>query len=290
MRGPCTYAGGRHCSGVSVAGNSLGRLTSMSMLKNEHSQGARSDGSGGRCSVSLHNVRVTFGRHIAVDGVTGLFHPGSLTAIAGPNGAGKSTLLRSIAGIVPVSGGKVDLGGAERSTIGYLPQVADIDRSFPMTVSDAVLMGAWRRLGPVRGACETLHSEMRSALASVGMQGRMDTTIGSLSSGQLQRVLFARLLMQNASLLLLDEPFNAVDAGTTADLLQLINVWHQEGRTVVAVLHDVEQIRRYFPQTLLLARQPIAWGKTQDVLSDANIRHARVLVNGQPSLDSAELL
>jgi zinc/manganese transport system ATP-binding protein len=96
-----------------------------------------------------------------------------------------------------------------------------------------------------------------------------------LSSGQFQRVLFARLLVQDAHLIVLDEPFTAIDARTTQDLLRLVRTWHGEGRTVIAVLHDLDQVREHFPDTLLLARESIAWGATAQVLCSENLRQAR---------------
>ena len=102
--------------------------------------------------------------------------------------------------------------------------------------------------------------------------------VGALSGGQFQRVLFARLLLQDASLILLDEPFRAVDAKTVADLIALILRWHGEGRTVIAALHDMEQVRAHFPATLLLAREVVAWGDTRKVLTPANLCEARQLV------------
>ena len=110
---------------------------------------------------------------------------------------------------------------------------------------------------------------------AVGLGGFEQRSIGSLSAGQFQRVLFARLLLQDASVILLDEPFNAIDARTTHDLLALIGAWHGQGRTVIAVLHDIEQVRQHFPSTLLLAREAVAWGDTAGTLQPDNLRRAK---------------
>lgn len=91
----------------------------------------------------------------------------------------------------------------------------------------------------------------------------------------MQRALFARVLLQDAPIVLLDEPFAAIDESTVRDLLHLVGHWHQEGRTVIAVLHDLELVRRHFPETLLLAREPIAWGATYSTLSAENLQRAR---------------
>jgi zinc/manganese transport system ATP-binding protein len=112
----------------------------------------------------------------------------------------------------------------------------------------------------------------------VGLVDLADRGIGSLSGGQFQRVLFARLLLQDARLILLDEPFRAVDSKTVADLIALILSWHNEGRTVLAALHDIEQVRAHFPTTLLLARELVAFGEKRKVLTPGNLAKARELV------------
>ncbi len=228
-------------------------------------------------AIKLSDVTLTYNRHPAVHHLGGSFEAGSLTAIAGPNGAGKSSLLKAIMGDLPLSGGAISCAGLTARDIGYLPQAAEVDRSFPLTVADTVLLGSWRQTGALRGVTRTIASRAREALAAVGLTGFERRHIGSLSAGQFQRVLFARLLLQDARLVLLDEPFNAIDARTTQDLLDLVHRWHGEGRTVIAVLHDFEQVRAHFPQTLLLARECIAWGPTADSLSPANLLRARTM-------------
>ena len=226
-------------------------------------------------AVILEDLTVTYERRAAVHHVSGRFDAGSLTAVVGPNGAGKSTLIKAIVGVLQPAQGQVRLGGLSARAIGYLPQAAEIDRSFPISVADTVAMGAWGQIGAWRALTGGLARRAREALVAVGLEGFEARAIGSLSSGQLQRVLFARLLVQDAQLIVLDEPFTAIDARTTHDLLQLVRRWHGQGRTVIAVLHDLEQVREHFPQTLLLAREHIGWGATGDVLCSANLRQAR---------------
>ena len=226
-------------------------------------------------AIVLEDLTVTYERRAAVHHVSGRFARGSLTAIVGPNGAGKSTLIKAIVGVMKPAQGRVRLGDLSARAIGYLPQAAEIDRSFPISVADTVAMGAWRHIGAWRGVSREQAAQTREALTAVGLDGFEERNIGSLSSGQLQRVLFARLLVQDAQLIVLDEPFTAIDARTTQDLLRLVRSWHGQGRTVIAVLHDLEQVREHFPQTLLLARESIAWGATDQVLSGENLRQAR---------------
>jgi zinc/manganese transport system ATP-binding protein len=226
-------------------------------------------------TIALNDLTVAYERRPAVHHLNGRFEAGSLTAIVGPNGAGKSTLIKAIAGTLKPAAGRVDRGNLATRTLGYLPQAAEIDRSFPLSVADTVAMGAWHSIGAFLGLSRDLARRTQASLQAVGLAGFEGRSIGSLSSGQFQRVLFARLLLQDASVILLDEPFTAIDARTTRDLLELVRVWHGQGRTVIAVLHDIDQVRQHFPQTLLMAREAIAWGETAQVLSAVNLRKAR---------------
>ena len=226
--------------------------------------------------VTLDKLTVSYRQHPALHHVSGHFAPGSLTAVVGPNGAGKSTLLKSIMGLLPRSGGKV-ITSAARAHIAYLPQLAELDRHFPMTVCDAVLLGCWPSQGAWGGVSESQWTAAANALHTVGLQGFEDRPVATLSSGQFQRMLFARLLVQDARLILLDEPYNAMDSKTTAALLALIHQWHAQGRTVIAVLHDDAQVREHFPQTLLLAREAVAWGNTASVMTAGNLARARAM-------------
>ncbi len=226
-------------------------------------------------AVQLRDLTFSYRRHPAVHHLSGRFAPGSLTALVGPNGAGKSTLLKGIMGTLRPDSGQLEIGGIDRRDIAYLPQIAELDRSFPINVLDLVALGAWRRVG-MFGRIAGVHLEQaRAAIAAVGLEGFERRTIGTLSGGQLQRALFARMLLQDSRLLLLDEPFAAVDARTTRDLMDLIHRWHGERRTIIAVLHDLELVREHFPEALLIAREKVAWGPARSVLSSANLAAAR---------------
>ena len=231
-------------------------------------------------AIHLRDVTVAYHGHPAVRGVSGTFAPGSLTAIAGPNGAGKTTLLKALMGELRLAAGTIDRGGLSLRDFGYLPQAAEVDRSFPLSVSDTVMLGAWREAGAFAAVGRGAAKRAAETLAAVGLEGFGRRHIGSLSIGQFQRVLFARLLLQDAKVILLDEPFTAIDARTTRDLLSIVKRWHDEGRTVIAVLHDFEKVRAHFPETLLLAREMIAWGPTAETMTDANLRDARALAEG----------
>jgi zinc/manganese transport system ATP-binding protein len=226
--------------------------------------------------VKLDNLTVSYRQHPALHHITGQFASGSLTAVMGPNGSGKSTLLKSIMALLPISGGRLTVS-TPRARMAYLPQMAEIDRGFPIDVRDCVLLGCWPAVGAWGGMNAELLDRVAQALHAVGLEGFEQRPVGSLSSGQFQRVLFARLLVQDADLILLDEPFTAMDSRTTSALLGLIRQWHQQQRTVIAVLHDDPQVRENFPQTLLLARELVAWGDTASVLTPAHLSQARAL-------------
>lgn len=226
--------------------------------------------------VTLDDLTVSYRRHPALHHISGCFARGSLTAVVGPNGSGKSTLLKTIMGLLPIAGGSVSLA-TPAGRMAYLPQLAQIDPYFPIDVRDCVSLGCW----PLKGAWGRVENaqlqQIDAALHEVGLQGFEDRPVSSLSSGQLQRVLFARLLVQNADVILLDEPFNAVDSKTTAALLATIAQWHRKQHTVIVVLHNDAQVRQHFPQTVLLARELVAWGPTGEVMTEANLTKAQAM-------------
>jgi zinc/manganese transport system ATP-binding protein len=227
--------------------------------------------------VTLEDVTVSYDGHAAVHHLTGAVQAGSLTAVIGPNGAGKSTLLRAIVGLVAHGEGRIATTVSRRE-IAYLPQQADLDRRFPLCVLDVVQLGQWSDAGLFGGLGPAGRDRARAALTAVGLDGFESRRLASLSAGQFQRILFARVLVQDAQLILLDEPFAAVDAKTTNDLLTIIQRWHAERRTIVTVLHDYDQARRHFPETLLLAREAVAWGPTDQTLTSANLRRIGAMV------------
>jgi zinc/manganese transport system ATP-binding protein len=225
--------------------------------------------------IKFRDVTLGYDRHPAVHHLNGEVAQGALLAVVGPNGAGKSTLFRGLAGILKPLAGSIDLGGLDIRDIAYLPQSVDIDRTFPISVFDLVGTGLWRATGFFGGMGKQAREKITQALAAVGLNGFENRSIGTLSGGQMQRMLFARALLQDARLIVLDEPFNAIDAKTSADLLALVKRWHGEGRTVLAALHDMDLVRAHFPETLLLARGPVAWGPTAQVLTAENLTEAR---------------
>ena len=230
--------------------------------------------------IRIADLTVSYERMPAVHHLSGAFHGGRLSAVMGPNGAGKSTLLKSLVSLLPVDEGRIGLSGLTRREIAYLPQHADLDTSFPITVFDVVAMGLWHELGLFGRIDAARAARIDEALKTVGLPGFGERPVTNLSVGQLQRVLFARLLIQDAKAILLDEPFAAVDERTVQELLAVMHRWREEGRIVIAVLHDLAMARAEFDDVLLLAREPIAWDSVEIALSTDNLARARYISEG----------
>ena len=224
----------------------------------------------------IEDLTIAYHGHPAVHHVSGVFETGSLTAIVGPNGAGKSTLLGGIVGVQRFTQGRItrreDL--CQPGSVALLAQLSGMNPDFPLRVLEVVAMGAWAKVGAFGAFDAPEHKAISAALKQVGLEGFEDRLVDELSVGQLQRVLFARLIVQDAPVILLDEPFSALDAATVRDLLAVTHQWHREGRTVIVVLHDLDMVRAHFPQTLLIARELVAWGPTHEVLTPENLLQA----------------
>ncbi|MEW6694452.1 MAG: zinc ABC transporter ATP-binding protein AztA [Pseudomonadota bacterium] len=225
--------------------------------------------------IELLDLTAGYERHPAVHHVSLRWRAGELAAVVGPNGAGKSTLLKAVAGRLRPMHGSVR--GVAPRQVAYLPQTSEVDRAFPVTVAELAVMGLWHELGPLRRASPEQRARVSAAIAAVGLQGFEQRTLDTLSGGQFQRALFARLMLQDAPVVLLDEPFAGVDTRTLEDLICMLQRWHEAGRTVIAVLHDFELVRAVFPTTTLLARELVAHGPTAQVLTDAHLLRARQL-------------
>ncbi|MDG1210993.1 MAG: zinc ABC transporter ATP-binding protein AztA [Paracoccaceae bacterium] len=235
-------------------------------------------------ALQFEGLTLGYNRQPAVRGLDASVQEGSLTAIVGPNGAGKSTLLKGVTGALTPITGRIRLGQNARENIAYLPQQSEIDRSFPISVADIVAMGLWRDLGAFGGLRPRHRSKVADAISAVGLEGFERRAIGSLSGGQMQRALFARLMLQDTPVVLLDEPFTAIDARSVADLIQIVRRWNSEGRTVMAVLHDFDTVREHFPVAMMLACELVAHGPTHKVLTAENQFRARQMCEASATL------
>ncbi|MBL8576053.1 MAG: metal ABC transporter ATP-binding protein [Mesorhizobium sp.] len=226
-----------------------------------------------QAALTFRDLTLGYHDHPAVHHLSGAVKRGSLTAVVGANGCGKSTLMKGIVGVLkPMAGESIKVEGAR---VAYLPQQSELDRSFPARVVDLVSMGLWPKRGLLGRHTADDRAAVARALSAVGLEGFEKRTLDTLSGGQLQRALFARVLVQDAEIILLDEPFNAIDSRTVTDLVALIKRWHGEERTVLVVVHDLDLVREHFPETLLLARRPVAWGPTAEALTAENLLKAR---------------
>lgn len=228
--------------------------------------------------ITLQDVSHSYGVIPSLSHISYQFLKGSLTAVFGPNGGGKSTFLKIISRLIKPNSGVIKTCIKHPSDLAYLAQCKDIDRTFPILVEDVVAMGLWSKIGIFRGLSQQDCPLVNDALNQVGLAGFNKRCLTELSGGQLQRLLFARLIAQQASIILLDEPFTGIDLQTTKDLLKLIQLWHAEGKTIIAVLHDIEIIRKFFPESILIARNLIAAGPTCEVLTPDNLAKAAFYV------------
>jgi ABC-type Mn2+/Zn2+ transport system ATPase subunit len=213
-----------------------------------------------------------------VDDVTFDVLPGERVAIIGPNGAGKSTLFKALVGIIPHTGGEISFHGRDcRSShdrIGYVPQAHEVDWKYPATVEDVVMMGRVRQLGWFNRASRADWETVRDVLAKVGMAQYAKRPIGALSGGQKQRVFIARALAQQTDVLLLDEPFNGVDANAEDEILHALDLLRSQNIAVIVATHDLEMALTRFDKLLLLRHRLIAFGDPQAVFVPSNLKQA----------------
>ena len=227
---------------------------------------------------AIRGLTVSYDQKPAVFSVDATVAPGRMTAIVGPNGAGKSTLLKAALGIVKPLSGQITVFGrplaAEMHRIAYVPQRASVDWDFPVRVIDVVLMGLYREVGLIGRLTGQHRKTAMACLARVGMEDFASRQIGQLSGGQQQRVFLARALAQDADLYLLDEPFAGVDAATEKAIIAVLKSLRDEGRTVVAVHHDLSTVPDYFDDVLLLNVRKIAEGPVSEVFTESNLEIA----------------
>ncbi|MBN2871550.1 MAG: metal ABC transporter ATP-binding protein [Halothiobacillaceae bacterium] len=224
----------------------------------------------------VRGLTVSYGEKPVVFSLDMTVQDGSMTAIIGPNGAGKSTLLKAVLGIVPRLSGVVAVYGrslqASRRRVAYVPQRASVDWDFPTRVLDVVLMGLARDLGLLRPVRDRHRQRALDCLDRVGMRDFADRQIGQLSGGQQQRVFLARALAQDADLYLLDEPFAGVDAATERAIIRVLKGLNADGRTVVAVHHDLSTVGDYFDHVLMINVRRVAEGPVATAFTEANLQ------------------
>ena len=229
-------------------------------------------------ALRFEHASLAYGRATVVTDVDGVVHSGQSVALIGPNGAGKSTLLRSVLGLVDVVGGRVEVLGRTpakaRRDVAYVPQVDTLDAQFPVSVGQVVLMGRYRDVGWLRRPGAADREIAAAALDAVGLAERRNDRFGMLSGGQRQRVLLARAIAQRPRLLLLDEPFNGVDAVSQQALLAALTTLQEQGAAVVVSTHDLSLAHLACDEVCLLNRHQVAFGPTEATLTPELLRAA----------------
>jgi ABC-type Mn2+/Zn2+ transport system ATPase subunit len=222
--------------------------------------------------------------HPGGTGVSGLdldIAPGEAVALIGPNGAGKSTLLKGILGLVPRTAGAIEFGAAATGAaathaangmVGFLPQSADLDPDFPISVEQVVMQGRYRGLGLFRWPGRADRAAVRDALATVGLAELAKRPFGELSGGQRQRGLLARALASDPQLLLLDEPFNGLDQPNRDALVDTLRALKARGVAVLVSTHDLDLARRVCDSVVLVNGTQLASGPVDEVLTLGNVQ------------------
>ena len=227
---------------------------------------------------AVRGMTVSYGGAPVIFSVDLTARAGAMTAIVGPNGAGKSTLLKAALGIVKPLAGQTSVFGqsvaAMRDRIAYVPQRTSVDWDFPTRVIDVVLMGLYPRLGLIGRLGGKHKAKATECLSRVGMADFVERQIGQLSGGQQQRVFLARALAQEADIYLLDEPFAGVDAATEKAIIDVLKGLRDDGKTILAVHHDLATVAEYFDDVFLLNRSPIAEGPFETAFTDDNLARA----------------
>ena len=208
--------------------------------------------------IELSALTVGYAGNPVTPEISGSIAQGCMLAIVGENGCGKSTLLKTLAGFIPAVSGEFSWSPA-RPVIGWLAQGQTMEAQFPVLVQDVVAMGLWPELSLFRSVSSSKRQRIEGALERVGIRELAKTPIDALSGGQFQRMLFARVWLQHAPLVMLDEPFTGVDEGTTNTLMSLMEEMCQRGQTILAVLHDTPRTTRYFTDVLRLNRDTAQW-------------------------------
>lgn len=218
---------------------------------------------------------------IALKDLTLAIGAGEFVGVIGPNGSGKTTLCKAVLGLMAPLEGHLhifdcacdELRCHHRAKIGYLPQKGAVDRNFPVTVLETVMMGRYGALGLFKRPTTADRRIAMEALTHVGMERHTDTALGHLSGGQQQRVFIARALAQQPDVLLLDEPTTGLDITTQHNVIELVAHLHQElGLTVLLVTHDINMIRARVDRLILLKTRLYAAGPPADVLKAEILR------------------
>lgn len=217
--------------------------------------------------LEARNIALGYHGKILVSDISFTLSQGEICAVIGHNGAGKSTLIRTLLGFQnPLSGHLIWQGGRSVEAT-YLGQLANFDSQFPMRVKDVVAMGTWQELGFWASIDRQKSERIDYALSRTGLKDMANRPLYECSSGQLQRCFFARAIVQDTRLILLDEPFSAIDQTTETKLVEIIKEWKNEGRALMIVLHDLSAVMGISDKCLLLGGGQASYGTTKDMIN-----------------------
>ncbi|MGX7348756.1 metal ABC transporter ATP-binding protein [Dolosicoccus paucivorans] len=227
--------------------------------------------------IEANNLSVSYNKFLALDDVSFKLKTGQLIGIIGPNGAGKSTLMKAMLNILPHSGTTTYDGqhvSQVRKKISYVEQKNNIDHDFPINVLDMVAIGFYRQLGLFKFPTKEQKDQAMEALRQVGLEEFSHRQISELSGGQFQRVLIARVLVQDADYIFLDEPFVGIDAKSEAIIAKILRQMKGDGKTILIVHHDLSKVAEYFDSVILLKQQLIAYGTVEECFTPQYLSEA----------------
>ncbi|EMW5544929.1 metal ABC transporter ATP-binding protein [Enterococcus faecium] len=226
----------------------------------------------------IHDLSVSYGEFPVFTDLSVQFNPGKITGIIGPNGAGKSTLIKSLLGLIKTKKGKCNYNGKNirevQKKIAYVEQRKDLDLSFPINVYELVLTGSYGKLGLFKTPGEDEKKACEEAIKKVNMSNYCDRQIGNLSGGQLQRIFVARAILQQAEIVILDEPFVGIDLESEGAIMKILKQWRDENKTIIVVHHDLNKVFDYFDELVVMNHGIIDYGPTKEVYNSKNIEKA----------------
>lgn len=214
--------------------------------------------------VSFEEATLGYGGTPALSGLTLDVDGGQALALVGPNGGGKTTLMRAVVGTCSILSGRVEVNAAR---IGLVPQSADLDLTFPVSAAEVVTMGLIAEAGWGRRITADMRRRVSAALERVNLADRATRRFGTLSGGQRQRVLVARALVARPELVMMDEPFNGLDAPSRDIITRLIAELTEDGVGVVVSTHDLSLARDVCSRACVLASRLVALGPTNEALA-----------------------
>ncbi|QGX68501.1 metal ABC transporter ATP-binding protein [Lactiplantibacillus plantarum] len=225
--------------------------------------------------LKVQNLTVAYSDTPVFTDVAVNFNAGKITGIIGPNGAGKSTMIKAMLGLIKFQTGTVEYEGRAlkqfQKQIAYVEQRKDLDLTFPINVFDVVLTGTYGKLGLFREPSKADRQRCQDALEQLELADLAQRQISQLSGGQLQRVFVARALVQEANIIILDEPFVGIDLQSETAIMTILHQWRDAGKMIIVVHHDLNKVSRYFDDLVILNHGIVDYGPVDAVYTPANI-------------------